>query len=103
MAEESEKKTAETISAKVSDLVLQAAGVARLPGKAQTRQKKGIKAVVKDKRVTVNIHIVVDFGRPIPEIARLIQGEVKNLMKKEFPDQLLQGVNIWVDGIHNAD
>ena len=60
---------------------------------------KSVRVIIKETAVTVNIHIIIDFGKSIPEITRRIQNEVKALLQREYADYLLTAVNVWVDGV----
>lgn len=106
--EEQQKIKAELIGGKIGALVLQTAGVAKLSGSAIAglsekvgvkKPAKGIRVVLKDDTVLVDIHIVAVFGRSIPEIARFIQKETKSLFNEEFPSYHLTAVNVWIDGL----
>ena len=87
--------TADTIATVISTLLMETAGVARLVG----RQSKGVRVLIKDDSIQVNIRFIADFGKPIPEIARLIQNQAKDIVANEFKDYRLTSVNVWVEGI----
>ena len=106
--EEQRRKIAALIAEKMSVLALGAPGVDRLsrravadPGKKKKMRKpaKGVRVSIKDDIIRMNIHIVVDFGKSIPDIARKIQNEAKLLIQREFSDYTLSAVNVWVDGV----
>ena len=106
--EEQRKKVAAVIAEKMSVLALGAPGVDRLsrravadPGRKKKMRKpaKGVRVSIKDEAIRMNIHIVVDFGKSIPDIARKIQNEAKSLIQREYPDYTLSAVNVWVDGV----
>jgi len=106
--DEKHKKIAERVAWQISVMIQYMPGVDALSGKTGARREKanqekkaarGVRVVCKDDSVLANIHIVVDFGKSIPEIARHIQNEAKILLQSAFPDCNLAAVHIWVDGV----
>jgi len=90
------------VTAMIKELVLSTDGVDRLYGWVVAGAKQpasGIRVSIKDEVVLVNIHIVVCFGKSIPEIARQIQNVATVYFQREIPDYRLSAVNVWVDGI----
>ena len=90
-----EDVSADTIMAVVSEMLIGTPGVARPVGK----QSKGVRAVIKETAIDVDIYFIAEFGRPIPEIAHRIQREVKTYINTEYPDYRLSSVNLRVEGI----
>ena len=106
--EEKQKKTAERVAWQISALIQRMPGVDVLSGKtgagrekadSEKKAAKGVRVTFKDSSVLANIHVFVDFGKSIPEIARHIQNEAKTLLQSAFPDRQLAAVHIWVDGV----
>ena len=106
--DEQQKRIAKKIAGRISSLVLGTAGVDRLSGWSLTgsgRKKgprqpvNGVRIIVKDDKVRADVHIVVSFGKSIPEIARRIQKDAKELIELEFPELSLAAVNVQVDGV----
>ncbi len=110
--EDQQKIKAEIIGGRIGVLVLQAAGVEKLSGSAIAglgekvgvkKPAKGVRVVLKEDAALVDIHIVTTFGKPIPEIARYIQKEIKNLFNEEFSSYHLTAVNVWVDSVNFSE
>ena len=91
--EERLKIIAKNMTDLISGLVLETAGIHRFSN-GQTR------VAIRNRTVIVNIHVVVDFGKPIPALAREIQKKAKDLCNRHYPDFRLSAVNVWVDGVH---
>jgi uncharacterized alkaline shock family protein YloU len=107
---EQQKIKTELISGKIRALLSRPEAVDKLSGggltgpaaKANTKAKKPVRAIrvaLKDNTVSVDVHIVVVFGKPIPETARHIQREIKNLFNREFSFYHLRAVNVWADDV----
>ncbi|MDR0469270.1 MAG: Asp23/Gls24 family envelope stress response protein [Peptococcaceae bacterium] len=95
-----------SITGMVKGIVLNTDGVVRLYGWVVAGAKQpasGVRISIKDEAALVDIHIVVGFGKSIPEIARQIQNEVTISFHREFSDYHLTAVNVWVDGIRFND
>jgi uncharacterized alkaline shock family protein YloU len=104
--DEQQGHIAKQIAGTIRDLVLGTDGVDRLYGWSVAGAKQpasGVRVSIKDEDVLVNVHIVVCFGKSIPEIARQIQMEATVAFHREFPGHHLAAVNVWVDGIRFDD
>ena len=107
MDEEKQKHVASEIAGILSGFVMGIAGVYRISGMSESGQKKknkkkiakGIRVTIKERFISVNLHVAVHFGKPIPEIARLIQNEVKMLIDRDYPGYRLQVINIYVNSV----
>ena len=118
MSEPNEQRTragdtaiADTITSMVIALILETPGVARLTGRQRkslesegerlksAKQSKSVRVVIKNDALSINMNIIVIFGKPIPEIARLIQDETKKQVNAKYPHLTLAAVNVWVDGV----
>ena len=105
--EDQQRLTTKAIGERISGLVLRTEGVDRLSGWTLTGGKKadgrqpasGIRITMKEDKVRVDVHIVAVFGLAIPEIARRIQKDTKELFEREFPKYVLSAVNVRVDGV----
>lgn len=64
----------------------------------KTSLYKGIKIVQEDQGVTVDIHIVVDYGVKIPEVAWNVQENVKKEIES-ITGLKIKAVNIFVQGV----
>ena len=111
MDEEKHRRVVASISRALRDLVMRTPGVYSIAGMANPDQRnskregksrvtKGVRVVVKDNQIRVSLHVTIDFGRPIPEIARLIQHQAKALIERDFPTYTLLAVNIAVNSVH---
>lgn len=59
---------------------------------------KGIRAEIREDRVTMEIPIIVDFGCRIPELARSIQKRVKKVIEDELGHPVLT-IDVLVLGV----
>ncbi len=60
---------------------------------------KGIRVEMQEKNVTVDVHVVVDYGVKIPDAAWELQETVKKNIES-MTNLSVSGVNIFVDGIN---
>ena len=95
------------LAGRIGNLVMRIPGVAHLSVGAIADLGKfvgvnspawGIKLGVKDDAATVDIHVVVEFGRPIPEITRQIQRAVTRMLGEEERCKV-ESVNVFVQGV----
>jgi len=63
-----------------------------LTRKSSRSYTKGVKVDINDNRVTVDVNIVVDYGSPVPDVARNIQENVKKAI------ETMSGLDV-----HNVD
>lgn len=75
-----------------------AGGIAEFLG-AKRNISKGIKADIKENDVTIDIHVVVNYGVKIPEMAWEIQEKVKAQVESMTGLNVLK-VNIHIDGVN---
>lgn len=59
---------------------------------------KGVKIDSKDKAVTIDVHISVEYGLKIQDICRKLQADIKNDIET-VTDLTVESVNIYVDNI----
>ena len=103
--EDKQKNVAKSMAGWISGLVIQTSGADRIVGtdygqqNGENKTVKGVRVVIKDTSVRVNVHIAVVFGKTIPEIARQIQKETSRLFDQVFPDYQLKSINVYVDSI----
>ena len=107
--EENRKRTIGGITRALGSLVMDTPGVYRvtgmaIPGQGKVRKDKtptkGIRVSIKEEGLLVNIHVAVTFGRPIPEIARVIQNAAKDMLQRDYPAYGLIAVNVSVNSVH---
>ena len=105
---EQQEPIANGIALALSDLVMRTPGVYSISGRAKQdpekeskskKPAKGIRVSIRDTGILVNIHVAVHFGSPIPEIARLIQHDARDLILRDFPEYQLSAVNISVNSV----
>jgi len=65
-------------------------------------QRKGIKVEVEDQAMSIDIHVTVDYGMAIHEIACKIQENVKNILQA-MTGLKVECVNIYIDNINFPD
>jgi uncharacterized alkaline shock family protein YloU len=106
--EKRQKNTAYAVALALSDLLRDTSGVYRISGSGkqnadkknrQDKPAKGVRVSWKDNALLVNLHVAVAFGAPLPEIARQIQNEAKELILRRFPGHSLSAVNISVSSV----
>ena len=59
---------------------------------------KGVKVEVQDGKVNVDVHFIVEYGSPVPEVAKNIQENVKKAIETMTGLQVVE-VNVHVLGI----
>ncbi len=59
---------------------------------------KGINVDVEDKELAIDIHLTVDYGQPLQEIAQKAQENVKNILEAMTGIDV-KSVNIFIDNI----
>jgi len=64
--------------------------------KAARSFTKGVRVAVDDRNVSVDVSIVVEYGSPVPEVARGIQENVKKAM------ETMSGLNVLNVNVHIA-
>ena len=60
---------------------------------------KGIKVDVKDKQLSVDVHLTVDYGLALQDIARKAQENVKNVLEA-MTGLSVKSVNVFIDNIN---
>jgi len=60
---------------------------------------KGINVDVEDKELSIDIHLTVDHGQPLQEIAQKAQENVKNILEAMTGIDV-KSVNIFIDNIN---
>ena len=74
-----------------------AGGIAEIFG-AKKNPSKGVKVDIKESSTVIDLHIIVDYGIRIPEIAWEIQENVKNDVET-MTGLKVEKVNVHVDGV----
>ena len=59
---------------------------------------KGVKVDISDNRLSIAVNIIVDYGFPVPEIAKNIQENVKKAVEN-MSGLTVQSVNVHVQGV----
>lgn len=73
-----------------------AGGIAELLGRKN--QSKGVKVAIGEKEVNIDLHIIVEYGVKIPEVAWEIQDKVKKAVETMTGLNVVE-VNIHVQGV----
>lgn len=74
-----------------------AGGIAELLGRKNL--SKGVKVEVGQKEAAVDVSIIVEYGRKIPEVATDIQNNVKHAIESMTGLDVVE-VNVHVHGVH---
>lgn len=74
-----------------------ASGVAELLGRKNL--SKGVKVEVGNKEAAIDVSIVIEFGKRIPEVAALIQRNVKHAIESMTGLDVVE-VNVHIHGVH---
>lgn len=83
----------------VSSMSSQNAGLADMFSRKNTRNfTKGVRIDLDGNRVTVDITIVVDYGSPVPDVARSIQENVKKAIET-MSGLDVHSVDVHVSGV----
>lgn len=59
---------------------------------------KGVKVSFGDKAVDIELHLVVDYGQPIPPIARMVQENVKRAVES-MTSCKVNTIDVYVDSL----
>ncbi len=73
-----------------------AGGIAELLGRKN--QSKGVKVNIGENEVTIDLHVVMDYGIKIPEVAWEVQEKVKKAVETMTGLNVIE-VNIHVQGV----
>ncbi len=83
----------------VAAMSSQNGGLADMFARKNTRNfTKGVRIALEDNKVTVDVSIVVEYGSPVPEVARNIQENVKKAIET-MSGLEVRAVDIHVTGI----
>lgn len=83
----------------VAAMSSQNGGLADMFARRNTRNfTKGVRIALEDNKVTVDVSIVVEYGSPVPEVARNIQENVKKAIET-MSGLEVRAVDIHVTGI----
>jgi uncharacterized alkaline shock family protein YloU len=74
-----------------------AGGIAELLGRKN--QSKGVKVAIGEKEVSIDLHIIVEYGIKIPDVAWEIQEKVKKAVETMTGLNVVE-VNIHVQGVN---
>lgn len=77
-----------------------AGGIAELLGRKNL--SKGVKVEVGQKEAAVEVSIVIEYGRPIPEVANHIQQNVKQAIESMTGLSVVE-VNVHIHDVHFQD
>lgn len=77
-----------------------AGGIAELLGRKNL--SKGVKVEVGQKEVAVDVSIIVQYGKAIPEVSRTIQHNIKHAIESMTGLQVVE-VNVHIHGVHLQD
>ncbi|HOO12081.1 MAG TPA: Asp23/Gls24 family envelope stress response protein [Bacillota bacterium] len=73
-----------------------AGGIAELLGRKN--QSKGVKVTIGDKEVNIDLHVIMEYGVKIPDVAWEIQEKVKKAVETMTGLNVVE-VNIHVQGV----
>ena len=73
-----------------------AGGIAELLGRKN--QSKGVKVTIGDKEVNIDLHVIMEYGVKIPDVAWEIQEKVKKAVETMTGLKVVE-VNIHVQGV----
>ena len=83
----------------VAAMSSQNGGLAEMFNRKNTRNfTKGVRIALEDNKVTVDVSIIVEYGSPVPEVARGIQENVKKAIET-MSGLEVRAVDIHVTGI----
>lgn len=74
-----------------------AGGIAELLGKKNI--SKGVKVDLNDPNVSIDLHIIVEYGARVPEVAWEAQEKVKKSVES-MTGLNVENVNIYVEGVY---
>jgi uncharacterized alkaline shock family protein YloU len=72
-------------------------GIAQLLGRKNLT--KGVKVEVGDKKAVVDVSIIVEYGHRIPELAYVVQQNVKNAINSMTALEVIE-VNVHIHNVH---
>ena len=75
-------------------------GIADLLGKKNL--SKGVNVNLGDKQVAIDLHVILEYGISIPDVAMRIQEQVKEAVENMSGMQVAE-INIYVEGISTID
>ncbi len=79
----------------VAAMSSQNGGLADMFARKNTRNfTKGVRIALEDNKVTIDISIIVEYGSPVPEVARNIQENVKKAI------ETMSGLEVCVVDVH---
>lgn len=61
--------------------------------------ERGVHVRVEDNRVSVDVHLIVEYGAYIPTVALQVQKEVREAIER-MTGKAIRAVNILVQGVH---
>jgi len=109
LKKESTKFADEVISTISAGAVMRVPGVNRIHGAIindlvrivrKTPPTSGIKVMRKDGNlVDIDIHLIVEYLSPIPEVGKKVQDEVKSFVEK-LTSVKVENVKIYIDDVH---
>lgn len=59
---------------------------------------KGVKIEFADSAIDVELHLVIEYGRRLPEVARKVQNNVKRAVES-MTNCTVNAVDVYVDGL----
>ncbi|MCL2678012.1 MAG: Asp23/Gls24 family envelope stress response protein [Clostridiales bacterium] len=73
-----------------------AGGIAELLGRKNLT--KGVKVDISDKEVSIDVHVIMEFGVTIPQVAHNVQQNVKNTVES-MTGLKVPYINVHVQGV----
>lgn len=61
---------------------------------------KGVKIDIEDSSIDVELHLIVDYGRNLPEVAKRVQENVKKAVES-MTSCAVNAVDVHIDGLSN--
>lgn len=89
--------SSEILARYAADVAVEVGGVRGVVGRHLPPQR-GVRVSESDGRVTVEVHIGVEWGAPIPDIGRAVQARVREYLAR-MADLEPVAVNVVVDEI----
>jgi len=77
-----------------------AGGIAELLGKKN--MSKGVKAHIKDSKVSIDLYVIMDYGVCIPDVAIKMQEKVKEAVETMSAMEVIE-ININVQGVTHIE
>lgn len=76
-----------------------AGGISELLGKKNPG--KGVKVEIRDKEVTVEMHLTLEYGAKLNDVGQKVQEETKRAIEN-MTDLVVKAVNVHIEGINRT-